>query len=820
MPHTRTFWAGCVVLLFAVTSGCGSGTESSTQGASSGPGSGGDASTSTGTAGGGGGEPTTTSSTGTSTGTAGGGGAGGTGGDGGAGGTGGTGGTGGDGGTGGGGPCASNADCEDGLFCNGTEACIGGACASGGSSCDDGVACTADTCDEAGDACAHMPVDASCDDGITCDGVEFCNVLLGCLSSGAPSCDDNVGCTSDFCDIASDGCKHVPSDPACSDGQFCTGIEACDPAIGAPGTGCVPGTPVACSDGIPCTTDACNETLAACVHTPVDATCSDGVFCNGAEVCDQGAGCVSGPPVACDDGRSCTVDACSEAQQQCAHTPVNAACSDGLSCNGVEICSTAGPEPTGCVQGAAIPCSSDGIACTVDTCDDATGACTHAPDNQACPAGQFCIASQGGCVQAQACASGAECQDGDLCNGVEVCGAGGFCQPGQPVSCNDNIFCTVDSCAPATGACSHAANNSICSDGFTCNGAEICDPQLDCVPAPGVSCDDGIDCTTDRCQEPSGTCLHYPDDAFCGDGLLCNGIETCDAQLGCLQGPAHVCPDDGIACTTEVCSSQFNICISEPHDDLCGCGQSCSVQSGGCGSFCSVKTCQGKVYRCGDCIDNDGDCATDAADTQCLGPCDNTEDSFFGDIPGQNNSPCKSDCYFDQDTGSGNDDCYWSHKCDPLEVAPAYSPEGSQCSYNPSSNIAGYNGSCATAFNAQSATCLGYCGPLTPNGCDCFGCCSIPGAPTTVWLGSENPAGTGSCNLATVNDPTKCKPCTQVTACLNTCAHCEVCIGKPDLPPDCTSQQCPPGIQQCGQPGQNPCPESHTCITGCCQVTP
>ena len=101
-----------------------------------------------------------------------------------------------------------------------------------------------------------------------------------------------------------------------------------------------------------------------------------------------------------------------------------------------------------------------------------------------------------------------------------------------------------------------------------------------------------------------------------------------------------------------------------------------------------------------------------------LGPCDNTEDSFFGGIPGQSNSPCKSDCFFDADTGSGNDSCYWSHKCDPLEVAPNYTPEGSQCAYNPNASIPGYNGSCASAFTSQAPTCTSYCGPLTPNGCD------------------------------------------------------------------------------------------------------
>ena len=34
-------------------------------------------------------------------------------------------------------------------------------------------------------------------------------------------------------------------------------------------------------------------------------------------------------------------------------------------------------------------------------------------------------------------------------------------------------------------------------------------------------------------------------------------------------------------------------------------------------------------------------------------------------------------------------------------------------------------------------------------------------------------------------DPDKCKPCKPVTACLNTCQHCEICLGKPTLPADC-----------------------------------
>jgi hypothetical protein len=720
----------------------------------------------------------------------------------------------------------SNAACDNGTYCDGIEACdpVNGApgtgcTASSGSPCDDGVGCTVDTCVEANGTCVHAPSNALCDNQTNCDGVETCNVLFGCLSSNPPSCDDNIGCTSDFCDLGADACAHVIDDSKCQNGMFCDGVEKCDPPNGAPGTGCVQGIPVPCGDGTACTVDSCNEATDTCDHAGDNAACDNGVFCDGAELCVSGVGCQpSAGPVACNDSRSCTVDTCSEALKGCVFAPNDAVCNNGVDCDGVETCDPAAPGPTGCTGGAPIPCASDNVACTVDACNENTNLCEHAPNNSLCPMGQFCVPGQGnGCTQAQPCMTGADCNDGDACNGVETCN--GVCQPGQPVSCDDFIGCTVDSCNPMNGACVYAPNDSFCGDGLTCNGDEVCDPQAGCVAGVGVNCEDGVDCTLDECLEPSGACAHTPSNALCNDGLLCNGAETCAAN-GCLPGQPHVCPDDGIACTTSVCDAMTNACQTITDNSSCPCGQTCNPAQGGCGSFCALSECQGKVYSCGDCADNDGDCTIDSADTQCLGPCDNTEDSYYGGIAGQNNSPCKSDCYFDQDTGSGNDDCYWSHKCDPLEVGPDFPPEGDKCAYNPNASIPGYSGTCSTAYTTQSATCLGYCGPLTPNGCDCFGCCVIPGAPTTVWLGSEDPVGVGSCNLNTVNDPTKCKPCTQVQACVNTCENCEVCIGKPTLPPECNQQACPPGATACGLPGQAPCVFGYTCITGCCQLNP
>ncbi|MHC4673227.1 MAG: lamin tail domain-containing protein [Planctomycetota bacterium] len=51
-----------------------------------------------------------------------------------------------------------------------------------------------------------------------------------------------------------------------------------------------------CDDGIICTIDRCDLFANTCGHTAYDSVCDDEVFCNGAEICDLSAGCISGTP--------------------------------------------------------------------------------------------------------------------------------------------------------------------------------------------------------------------------------------------------------------------------------------------------------------------------------------------------------------------------------------------------------------------------------------------------------------------------------------------------------------------------------------------
>jgi hypothetical protein len=107
------------------------------------------------------------------------------------------------------------------------------------------------------------------------------------------------------------------TDAACDDGIFCNGAETCQPATGT----CRPGTPPSCDDGNSCTSDACVAAANSCVHGfALDGTpCDDGAWCTVGETCTSGQ-CGGASPRNCEDGLLCTTNACVESQQACVVT--------------------------------------------------------------------------------------------------------------------------------------------------------------------------------------------------------------------------------------------------------------------------------------------------------------------------------------------------------------------------------------------------------------------------------------------------------------------------------------------------------------------
>jgi cysteine-rich repeat protein len=343
----------------------------------------------------------------------------------------------------------------DGLTDGADPDCQPAVCGNGevepGEDCDDGNTADGDCCSA---NCTFEPAGSVCDDGLFCNGQEECDGAGLCENLGVDPCDDGVGCTQDACDEASDTCSNTPDDAVCDNGLFCDGAETCDAQLD-----CQPGTPVDCDDGVGCTVDACNEGTDSCDNTPDDAACNNGLFCDGVETCDAVNDCQPGTPVDCDDGVLCTTDRCNENTDQCDNAPDDLLCDDGLFCNGAETCDAVND----CQPG-------------TPPCDPATETCNEGTDT--CEPAAVC---GNGTVE-----SGEECDDGNTLDG-DCCSAN----------------------------CTFELSGSACDDGLFCNVGEICDGAGNCINGAPASCDDGVGCTRDSCDEAADTCVNTPEDAFC-----------------------------------------------------------------------------------------------------------------------------------------------------------------------------------------------------------------------------------------------------------------------------------------------------------------
>jgi hypothetical protein len=201
-------------------------------------------------------------------------------------------------------------------------------------------------------------------------------------------------------------------------------------------------------------------------------------------------------------------------------------------------------------------------------------------------------------------------------------------------------------------------------------------------------------------------------------------------------------------------------------------------------------------------MDNDGDRLFDLDDPECLYICDADESAFPSNLPGDN-FDCKLDCAFDGNSGMGDDLCQWDLRCDPENPGRFMG-----CEYRADSS------NCVVAPELPPH-CISYCEPLTPNGCDCFGCCELAfgdNDPIFVYLGEW-----GHCSL---DEPEYCPPCTpQIEACGNPCEPeaCEVCVGQTAPPPGCEAPNCG-GQAACTDHVDCECDEY--CQHGCCRPAP
>jgi hypothetical protein len=197
--------------------------------------------------------------------------------------------------------------------------------------------------------------------------------------------------------------------------------------------------------------------------------------------------------------------------------------------------------------------------------------------------------------------------------------------------------------------------------------------------------------------------------------------------------------------------------------------------------------CGDTPCECNNGVDDDGDGTVDGFDIECTGAIDNDERTFATGIPGDNRDPKWQDCFFDGNSGHGDDGCRYPTECLTGEL----SLDDEACSV--------------------TQACRDNCQPRTPKGCDCFGCCAVP----LPGGGEANVLLSDTCSAEKIGDTEACPVCVPSTE----------CVPAPPVDPDPTTPdagtpdpidpECN-GRTQCDEAGG--CPVGDFCSQGCCLV--
>lgn len=299
--------------------------------------------------------------------------------------------------------------CNDHNGCTKNDQCVAGTCA--------GVAID---CEPAGGGCVGAACSSSGDSSYLCLGT-------GVRPDGSPCNADNFGCTAnDYClsgvckagteadcSNLTDACNQgscassgpytylclldpLPLEGAgCNaDSNGCTVGDACHSGV------CQPGPPVDCSSA----SDICNLGMCAsltpgtyaCVKDPSarnGQSCNaDSDGCTVGDSCLNGT-CVTGTPADCSGAAStCVAGVCASTGPYSFSCGKDTSLVDGAACDDGEACTAGDTCGDGICSGTAKDCS-DGIDCTIDSCNPGTGTCAREPDPTRCDESTECSAS-------------------------------------------------------------------------------------------------------------------------------------------------------------------------------------------------------------------------------------------------------------------------------------------------------------------------------------------------------------------------------------------------------------------------------------------
>lgn len=814
---------------------------------------------------------------------------------------------------------------NDGLFCNGIEA----SCSNGQvvysmppPNCNDNLTCTTDTCNEATDSCqnsvnagfcriagvcypngtvnpgnscqscnaginqnnwTNLPVNTLCGSTVDndCDNPDRCNASGVCLANFEPvgtpcgSALINTCTNPDTCN-GTGVClsNNAPNGTSCNDMLFCTTSSSCSNGfcIGSGNPCNTPQAPlcrelengflcVQCvldadcpNDNLFCTSRRCDPITNTCSNVPDDATCNDGLFCNGVETCNGVTGdCLPGSnPCAPGEG-------CDEVLDRCVECSVNADCNDGLFCNGPESCAF------GTCRSGNLIVNNGGFNGQTGWTNNipVAGSITY-PNNLRVVGsnngnGGFTWASQanlnfmGGKLEFDLLSytNATDAADWDYpviridsmffglnANGTigpisfgdndgagtirnsnqvtnvhfvididAVAGPGphtigfGVCavdgEFGAGIAVYDNVFGLINVGNPCPNACNEALDqcvncqvNQDCSDGLFCNGNETCS-NGNCLPGANP-CGPGL-----MCLEATDQCVQCVNNSHCNDNLFCNGVETC-VSGNCQAGTSPCLPG-------QMCDEVNDLCTGCGNNAQCDDGNPCN----------GVETCQSGQCVPGTPIPN---CCTSNAQCTNNNVCDGIEQCIDGQC--MNGTPLNCN----DGRPCTTDSCHPIGGCQHTNL-----PAGSPCG-NQTSTPCDLPDTCNPIGDCQSN--------IRPNGTPCpdgivcngnevcqSGVCQ-PGTPIPNCCNNNEDCNNGNpCDGAETCVSNTCQPGTPVAGCCvnnsdcsnnNVCDGIESCVGNVCMNGSpltcndgnpCTQDTCHPvfGCQSVNLPAGTPC---------------
>jgi hypothetical protein len=521
------------------------------------------------------------------------------------------------------------ASCDDGDLCAVSETCYAGVCQPGvPKDCADGLPCTTDSCNVTTGGCSSTLAEGYCLIGGGCEAADELNVPAGCKTC--------------LPEQSKDQWVPVADGAACSDGNPCSLADACSEGI------CVPGSSKDCDDGVSCTVDSCDPANGACessldgVHCLINgpdgdacvageapspsnpclvcqplkaekvysllaegSPCDDGDICSLNDACGASGACEGGQTLVCDDGLSCTADACvSEDAVGCVSTLQADWCLIEEAAN--KLCHASGvtSAPDGCLscdpgeftaQWTAAQCD-DGLGCTADVCDPETGQCAH-------------LLAEDRCLIAGVCYEDGETSPGNACL---ACTAGSndaiwmplwdtvcHAYPGGAAICEAGtcLFACEGTLADCDGVADTGCEIDTATNPTHCGGcAQLCDEDLACHQGScTLDCGELTKCGA-ACAELNTSLAHCGGcDQACG---FANAESSCEAGAcsygGCHGGFVDVngLEADGCECAlsgAEICDGLDNDCDGDVDNVSAQLLVSDAEHCGGCEVRCEAS---------------------------------------------------------------------------------------------------------------------------------------------------------------------------------------------------------------------------------------